>query len=153
MKKEVENKNSFITDLSSSESSGDESDDNKEIPIENKKEIKEVIENYLLSSDDEKTIKKIPPRKEKRLLKREILLLAVVMIKIKKNQLNQSNPKKSKRNPPPKTHSRKHLWKVMISKDFKKRQKKRGATSLDYSKRNKSPLRGHVVTDISRELC
>ena len=55
MKKEVENKNSFITDLDSSESSGDESDDIKEIPIENKKEIKKVIENYLLSSD-EKTI-------------------------------------------------------------------------------------------------
>ena len=59
MKKEVENKNSFITVLSSSESSGDESE--KEIPIENKEEI----EKYLLNSDD-KLIKKKSPQENKK---------------------------------------------------------------------------------------
>ena len=40
MKKEVENKKSFITDLPSSESSGDES--KKELPIANKEELKKI---------------------------------------------------------------------------------------------------------------
>ena len=75
MKKEVENKNSFITDLSSSESSGDESE--KEIPIENKKEI----EKYLLNSDDEKN-NQIPPRKQKSLSRKDKILLTIVLIKI-----------------------------------------------------------------------
>ena len=52
MKKEVENKNSFITDLTSSESSSDESD--KEIPLENKEEIKKEIEKYLLTDKKNK---------------------------------------------------------------------------------------------------
>ena len=47
MKKEVENKKRFITDLSSSEYSSDESE--KEIPIENKEELKKVIERCLLT--------------------------------------------------------------------------------------------------------
>ena len=66
MKKEVENKNSFITDLSSSESSSDESE--KEIPIENKEEIKKEIEKYLLT---DKKPKKTTPNKTKKLKERE----------------------------------------------------------------------------------
>ena len=53
MKKEDENKKPFITDLSSSESSSDESE--KEIPIENKEEVKKVIEKYLLTDEKPKT--------------------------------------------------------------------------------------------------
>ena len=49
MKKEVENKKYFITDLSSSDSSSDESE--KELPIENKEEVKKVIEKCLLSDE------------------------------------------------------------------------------------------------------
>ena len=73
MKKEVKNKKSTITVLSSPEISSDESE--KELPIQNSEELK----NYLQTNDD-KLIKKIPPRKEK-------LLLAIVMIKM--NHLNQ----------------------------------------------------------------
>ena len=104
MKKEVENKKPFIIDLSSSEPSGDESD--KEISVDNTAELKK----YLLT-DDEEIIKKIPPRKQKSLSRKEKLLLAIMLIK------------KNQRNPPKKTHPRKNSSKVMISKDFKKRQK------------------------------
>ena len=94
MKKEVENKKSFITDLPSSESSGDESE--KELPIENKGELKK----YLLESDD-KLIKKNSPRKQETLSRKEKLLLTIMLIKIKKNQL------KNQRIITPKTHPRK----------------------------------------------
>ena len=132
MKKEVENKNSFIMDITKSESSSDESDE--EISIENKEEIKKEIENYLLNSDDEKTVKKTPPKKTKKLVKKRETSSdnSVDQDQEKPILLNQS---KSQRNPSKKTHPRKVLYKVMISKDFKKRQKKLGASSLDYSKR------------------
>ena len=55
MKKEVENKNCFTIDLSSSEPSSDESD--KEILVENKNE-------------NEKTVKKNSPKKTKKLVKK-----------------------------------------------------------------------------------
>ena len=63
MKKEVDNKKSFITDLLSSESSGDESE--KELPIENTEELKK----YLLT-DDDKLIKKNSSKKTKKLVKK-----------------------------------------------------------------------------------
>ena len=63
MKKEVENKKTFIRVLSCSESSGDESE--KELPIENKEELKK----YLLT-DDDKFIKKNSPKKTKKLVKK-----------------------------------------------------------------------------------
>ncbi|MCV6608916.1 MAG: hypothetical protein OIF32_11955 [Campylobacterales bacterium] len=109
MKTVVENntvKSSFTTDLSSSDSSGNESDTGltiavkEEKPTKNKnkvtatKEIKHFIEKDLLSSDDEKPIKKRNPRKGKRLLKKEILLHVVVMDKITKNQSNQKKLKR-----------------------------------------------------------
>ena len=61
MKKDVENKKPFITDLSTSDSSSDETE--KEIPIQNKEELKKVIEESLLS--DEKP-KKSPSKKSKK---------------------------------------------------------------------------------------
>ena len=105
MKKEVENKKPFIIDLSSSEPSSDESD--KEILVDNTEELKK----YLLTNDDEKIIKKIPPRKQKSLSRKEKLLLTIMLVK------------KNQRNLPKKTHPRKNSSKVMISKDFKRRQK------------------------------
>ena len=105
MKKEVENKKPFIIDLSSSEPSSDESD--KEILVDNTEELKK----YLLTNDDEKIIKKIPQRKQKSLSRKEKLLLTIMLVK------------KNQRNLPKKTHPRKNSSKVMISKDFKRRQK------------------------------
>ena len=98
MKKVVENNSDNscdISDESSSDISGNESDTgltivvNEEKPTKNKKkvtteEFKKVIEKNLLSSDDEKPIKN-----KKRLLKEVIPLQVVVMIKITKNQPNQ----------------------------------------------------------------
>ena len=61
MKKEVENKKSFLTDLPSSESSGDESE--KELPIEKGEELKK----YPLTDDeDDKSIKKKFPQEKKK---------------------------------------------------------------------------------------
>ena len=67
MKKEVENKKSFIRVLSCSESSGDEAE--TELPIEKTEEIKKEIEKYLLNSDEE-LIKKNPPKETKKLVKK-----------------------------------------------------------------------------------
>ena len=129
MKKEVKNKNYFITDLSSSDSSENESDDNKEIPIENKEEIKKIIEKYLLT--DEKP-KKTPSKKTKKV--------------VKKRESSSSNsddqekpvkpikPKKPKKSTPKDT-PKKTLVKEEDLNRFQKKAKKLGATSLDYSKR------------------
>ena len=59
MKNEVENKKSSIIVLSSPESSGDESE--KELPIENKGELKK----YLLTDDDKLIKKKFPQENKK----------------------------------------------------------------------------------------
>ena len=64
MKKEVENKKRFITDLSSSESSSDESE--KEIPIENKEELEKVIEKCLLTDKKPKKLLQIKQRNSKK---------------------------------------------------------------------------------------
>ena len=113
MKKEVENKISFLTDLSSSESSGDESE--KEIPIENKEEIKTEIEKYLLNSDD-KLIKKNPPKKTKKLIKKRETSSGIHV-----DQDQEKSVKKSKKSSQ-KDSPKKSLLKGDNSKDFKKRQ-------------------------------
>ena len=123
MKKEVENKKPFITDLSSSESSGDESE--KEIPIEKEDELKKEIEKLLLTDNKPKTTTPIKPKK------------------VKKRESSSSNsddqekpviPIKPKKSSPKVTHK-----KILVKgDDFKKLQKKAktlGATSLDYSKK------------------
>ena len=119
MKKEVENKKTFITDLPSSESSGDESD--KEIPIKKKDELKKEIEKLILTDNKPKTATPIKPKKVK---KRE---------SSSSNSDDQEKPIKPKKSTPKKT--------LVQGKDFKKLQKKAkkklGATTLDYSKRKK----------------
>ena len=78
MKKEVENKKSFIRVLSCSESSGDESE--KELPIENTDELKK----YLLT-DDDKLIKKNSSKKTKNLVEKR---------ETSRNNVDQEKPKK-----------------------------------------------------------
>ena len=123
MKKEVENKNSFITDLSSSESSGDESE--KEIPIENKKEI----EKYLLNSDDEKTIKKNSPKKSKKL--------------VKKRQNSSDNSVDQDQEKSPK--SNKKTIKKSISKDSPKKTLVQGDDFKDFKTRQKNLAPHHLI--------
>ena len=119
MTKEVENKKSFITDLSNSESSGDESE--KEMSIENKEELKK----YLLA-DDEKLIKKNSPKKTKKL--------------VKKRETSSHNNVDREKTVKPKKSTQKDSPKKILLKgdDFKRLQKKAkklSAISLDYSKR------------------
>ena len=117
MKKEVENKKPFIIDLSSSESSSDESD--KEISVDNTEELKK----YLLT-DDEEIIKKISPKKTKKLVKKR-----------ETSSRNNVDQEKNQRNPPRKDSPKKKLLQGDDFKRLQKRAKKLGATSLDYSKR------------------
>ena len=111
MKKEVENKKSFIRVLSCSESSGDETE-------------KEELKKYLLT-DDDKLIKKNSPKKTKKLVnKRE---------NSSRNNVDQEKsvkPKKSTQKDSPK----KSLLKGDDFKRLQKKAKQLGATSLDYSK-------------------
>ena len=66
MKKEVEKKNSFIIDLSSSEPSSDGSE--KELPIENTEELKKYLQTS--EEDNDESTKKIPPKKTKKFVKK-----------------------------------------------------------------------------------
>ena len=120
MRKEVDNKKSFITDLPSSESYGDESE--KELPIENKEELKK----YLLTDDDDKLIKKNSPKKTKKLVK-------------KRETSSRNNVDQEKTVKPKKSTQKDSPEKILLKgDDFKKLQKKAkklGASSLDYSKR------------------
>ena len=97
---------SSIIVLSCSESSDDETEKAKP------KIDKEELRKYLQNSDEED---ESPPKtslpKSKNLSRKEKLLLALVLIKI--NQRNQSK----------KTHPQNISSKMMISKDFRKRQK------------------------------
>ena len=111
MKKEVDNKKSFITDLGSSECSGNESD--KEISVENKEEIKKEIE---------KIIKKKSPKKTKKLDKKR-----------ESSSSNSDDQEKSIK--PKKSSPKKTLVKGDDFKKLQKKAKKLGASSLDYSKR------------------
>ena len=142
MKKVVEN-SCDISDESSSDISGKESDTgltivvNEEKPIKNKKkvtteELKKVIENSLLSSDDEKPIKnkkKVLTKKTKKVVKKSDSTSSSgddkdhkKLTKIKKKVTSKDTPKKT----------------LVEGDDFKKLQrkaKKLGAKYLDYSKR------------------
>ena len=149
MKKVVENnsdKSCDISDESSSDISGNESDTglttvvNEEKPTKNKKkvtteEIEKFIENSLLSSDDEKPIKnkkKVLSKKTKKVVKKsdstsssgdgEDHKKRTKPIKILKKATSKDTPKKT----------------LVEGDDFKKLQrkaKKLGAKYLDYSKR------------------
>ena len=149
MKKVVENnsdKSCDISDESSSDISGNESDTgltivvNEEKPTKNKKkvtteELRKVIEKNLLSSDDEKPIKnkkKVLTKKTKKVVKKSDSTSSsgentdhkkpIKPIKIKKKVTSKDTPKKT----------------LVEGDDFKKLQrkaKKLGAKYLDYSKR------------------
>ena len=124
MKKEVENKKSSIIVLSCSESSGDESE--KELPIENKEELKKYLLTDDDDDDDDKLIKKNSPKKTKKL--------------VKKRETSSRNNVDQEKSVKPKKSTQKDSPKKILLKgdDFKKLQKKAkklGATSLDYSKR------------------
>ena len=119
MKKEVENKKSFIRVLSCSESSGDESE--KELPIENTEELKK----YLLT-DDDKLIKKISPKKTKKLVKKRETS--------SHNNVDQEKSVKPKKSSP-KDSPKKSLLKGDDFKKLQKKAKKLEASSLDYCKR------------------
>ena len=71
--------------------------------------------------------KKHLPKSQKNLSRKEKLLPVIPSFKI--------NQPKNKLNPSKKIHPKNISSMVMISKDLKKRQKKLGATSLDYSQR------------------
>ena len=102
MKKE---KSSIIV-RSCSESSGDESE--KLLPIIDKEKLRK----YLQNSDEEKeSVKKTSPKKSKKLVK-------------KRKTSSHTNVDQDKSSEEiKKTLPRKHLSKVMIFKDFKKRQR------------------------------
>ena len=142
MKKVVENnsdKSCDISDESSCDISGNESDTgltivvNEEKPTKNKKkvtteELKKVIENSLLSSDDEKPIKykkKVLTKKTKKVVKKSDYNTdhkkPTKPVKIEKKVTSKDTPKKT----------------LVEGDDFKKLQrkaKKLGAKYLDYSK-------------------
>ena len=96
---------SSIIVLSCSESSDDETEKAKP------KIDKEELRKYLQNSDEEDESAKKLPQSQKNLSRKEKLLLTLILIKI-----NQRNPSK-------KIHPKNISSKVMISKDFKKRQK------------------------------
>ena len=112
MKKE---KSSIIV-LSCSESSGDESE--KAMPKIDKEELRKYLQN---SDEENESVKKTSPKKSKNLSRKEKLLLILMLITI--NHLKKS---KNQRNLSKKTHPKNISSKVMISKDFKKRQKNLG---------------------------
>ena len=122
MKKEVENKKSFIRVLSCSESSGDESE--KELPIENTEELKK----YLLT-DDDKLIKKKSPKKTKKLFKKRGTS--------SRNNVDQEKSVKQKKSTQ-KDSPQKYVLKGDDFKKLSKKARKLGATSLDYSKKKKN---------------
>ena len=80
MKKEVENKKSFIRVLSCSESSGDETE-KAMLKID-----KEELRKYLQNSDyeEDKSIQKTSPKKTKNLSRKEKLLPVILFFKIKR---------------------------------------------------------------------
>ena len=113
---------SSIIVLSCSESSDDESEKAK--PKIDKEELRKIVMRKM------NLHKKLLPKSQKNLSRQEKLLLSIMLIKI-----NQLNHPKNQRNPSKKTHPQNISSKVMISKDFKKRQKNLELHHLDYSKR------------------
>ena len=105
MKKEVENKKSFIRVPSFSGSSGDESEKAK--PKIDKEELRE----YLQNSDEEDSSKNFSQKVKKNLSRKEKLLITIPTFMI-----NKLNPIK-------KIHPQNISYKVTISKNFRKRRK------------------------------
>ena len=102
----MKKRKSSIIVLSCSESSGDETEKAK--PKIDKEELRKYLQN---SDKEDESDKETSPKKSKKLVKKRKLLLTIILIKI--NQRNLSK----------KIHPKNISSKVVISKDFKKRQK------------------------------
>ena len=97
---------SSIIVLSCSESSDDETE--KAMPKIDKEELRKYLQN---SDEEDESAKKKSPQKSKKMARKEKLLPVIITFKI--NKLNLSK----------KTYPQNISSKVMISKNFKKRQK------------------------------
>ena len=122
MKKEIENKKQFIIDLSSSEPSSDESDN--ELHVENID--KDELKKYLQTDEDDESIKKISSKKSKKLIKKR---------KTSSSNSDDQNQAPESIKKPKKSSPKKSLLKGDDFKRLQKKAKKVGATPLDYSKR------------------
>ena len=118
MKKEIENKKSFIRVPSFSGSSGDESEKAKS------KIDKEELRKYLQNSDEEDSSPpKTSPKKTKKLVKK------------RKTSYNNTNLHDKQIKPNQKDSPQKYLLQGDDFKRLQKKAKKLGASSLDYSQR------------------
>ena len=150
MKKVAENNSDNscdISDLSSSDISGNESDTgltivvNEEKPTRNKKkvtteELKKVIENSLVSSDDEKPIKnkkKVPTKKTKKVVEKSDSTSSSG--DDNKNHKKPTKPIKNKKKVATKDTPKKTLVEGDDFKKLQRKAKKLGAKYLDYCKR------------------
>ena len=122
MKKEIENKKQFIIDLSSSEPSSEESDN--ELHVENID--KDELKKYLQTDEDDESIKKTSSKKSKKLIKKR---------KTSSSNSDDQNKAPESVKKPKKSSPKKSLLKGDDFKRLQKKAKKVGATSLDYSKR------------------
>ena len=125
MKKEVEKKKTFIIDLSSSESSGDESE--KEMPKIDKEELRKYLQN---SDEENESVKKTSPQKSKKLVKKRQTSSHTNVDQVKSSEEIKKPKDCIKKDSPKKT--------LAQGDDFKRLQKKAkklGVASLDYSKR------------------
>ena len=125
MKKEVENKKSFIRVLSCSESSGDETE--KGTPKMDKEESRKYLQN---SDEEDKSTQKTSPKKTKKLVKKRKTSSSNTILQDKQTKLTEK-PKK----PVQKDSSQKYLVQGDDFKKLQKKAKKLGASSLDISQR------------------
>ena len=125
MKKEVENKKSFIRVLGCSESSGDETEKAK--PKIDKEELRKYLQN---SDEEDKSTQKTSPEKTKKLVKKRKTSSSNTILQDKQTKSTEK-PKKSIQKDSPQNN----LLKGDDFKRLQKKAKKLGASSLDYSKR------------------
>ena len=125
MKKEVENKKSFIRVLSCSESSGDGTEKAK--PKIDKEELRKYLQN---SVEEDKSTQKTSPKKTKKLVKKRKTSSSNTILQDKQTKLTEK-PKKTLQKDSP----QKYLLQGDDFKRLQKKAKKLGASSLDYSQR------------------
>ena len=118
MKKEVENKKSFIRVPSFSGSSGDESEKAK--PKIDKEELRKYLQN---SDEEDSSPPKTSPKKSKKLVKK------------RKTSYNNTNLHDKQIKPNQKDSPQKYLVQGDDFKKLQKKAKKLGASSLDISQR------------------
>ena len=111
MKKEVENKKSFIRVLSCSESSGDETEKAK--PKIDKEELRKYLQN---SDEEDKSTQKPSPKKTKKLDKKRKTSSSNTILQDKQTKLTEK-PKKTLQKDSPQKY-------LLQGDDFKRLQKK-----------------------------